>query len=200
MGRNFLSQLLFATLLACGGEGCRSTSPAHSPYSTHADPPVRDSLASQHANQEGLRHIENGDDTAAEKAFRDALGCDITNAAAHNNLGLLLLRQQRWYEASWEFAYAAKLQPQASAPRGNLGLVFEAVGQYDRAIAEYEEALKVDADNLQVMGHLARTLVKVDRPQEHKRLKELLGALVVKAEPDWSDWARQQLIRIEAVP
>lgn len=196
-----VTQGILRVLLAVGAPawlvlaGCANPNRHISPYATCREAPTRDILAAQEANGRGLKHIDEHDDAAAERAFREALGCDISNAAAHNNLGLLLLRQKRWYEASWEFAYAAKLQPQSSVPRGNLGLVFEAVGKYGQAVDEYEAALKIDADNVQVMGHLARTLVKSHDESKSQRLKELLDQLVVRASPDWSDWARAQLAR-----
>ena len=180
--------VMFLMFAGCGPAAQRS------PYSTYRDTPIRNSQAAQEACQKGLEYIEHGDDAAAEQAFRESLGYDITNAAAHNNLGLLLLKQKQWYSASWEFAYSTQIQPQSSVPRGNLGLVFEAVGQYDKAINEYEAALKIDADSVQVMGQLARTFVKSGRSPE--RLKDLLERLVVRADPDWSQWARGQLIRL----
>src|SRR5262249_51107176 len=90
-----------------------------SPYSTIAEPPPRDSLAAVEANRRGLEAVEKHDMSRAEAAFREALSLDIACAPAHNNLGLVFLQQKRWYEASWEFAYAAKLEPQASAPKAN---------------------------------------------------------------------------------
>jgi Flp pilus assembly protein TadD len=196
-----LTQGILRVLLAAGSPawlgfaGCTGPVRPTGPYTTYRETPTRNVLAAQEANGRGLKHIHDHDDAAAERAFREALGYDISNAAAHNNLGLLLLGQKRWYEASWEFAYAAKLQPQSSAPRGNLGLVFEAVGKYGQAVDEYEAALKVDADNVQVMGHLARTLVKGHDEAKSQRLKELLDQLVLRASPDWSDWARGQLAK-----
>jgi Tfp pilus assembly protein PilF len=179
------------TLSACGA--CSHSS---GPYSTHPSAVARDTRAAEQANHRGLQQIEAQQFAAAEQSFRAALSSDIGCAAAHNNLGLLLLRQQRWYEASWELAYAAKLQPQASAPKGNLGLVFEAIGKYDQAAQEYEAALKLDTDNVQVMGHLARTLVKANDSGKQWRLRELLEQLVWRAHSDWSDWARGQLLKL----
>lgn len=177
--------------------GCQSARGTCHPYSTHQETSFRDTHAAQQSNGKGLKQIEAEDFEGAEKSFREALGHDISFAPAHNNLGLLLLRQKRWYEASWEFAFASKLQPQAGEPKGNLGLVFEAIGQYDQAVDEYEAALKIDPDRVEVMGHLARTLVKSKDSTKQERLRELLDKLVLRAAPDWSDWAREQLIRIQ---
>lgn len=190
--------ILVGLALTVAGGACSAPASRSTPYATYHAPPTRDTAAAQRATNQGLRAIQGGDDEAAERAFREALGHDLAHAAAHNNLGLVLLRKQRWYEASWEFAYAAKLQPQAAEPKGNLGLVFEAVGRFEQAADEYEAALRLDPDNIQVMGHLARTLVKTGEPARQTRLRELLEQLALRADQNWSDWARRELIRLGA--
>jgi Tfp pilus assembly protein PilF len=195
VGQSSTTRIAWLCAAACLA-GCGSPPRSASPYSPPYERRSRNTAAAQQANQRGLQQIEAGDYAAAEQSFRAALDDDLAYASAHNNLGLLLLRRREFYSASWEFAYASKLEPQASAPRGNLGLVFEAIGQYDQAAQAYEAALKMDTDNIQVMDHLARTLVKANAPSQQRRLRELLEQLVLRATPDWSDWAREQLLKL----
>lgn len=150
------------------------------------------------ANDEGLHAIEEGDFAAAERKFREAIEHDLYYAPAHNNLGLTLLRSRRYYEAAWEFEYAAKLTPHAVEPRANLGLVYEGVGQLDRAVTEYEKAAEIDAHDASVMRHLARAYVKANRKDEG--LKKLLDRLVLTpGNEQWDQWVRGQLIRVGRV-
>jgi Flp pilus assembly protein TadD len=146
-------------------------------------------------NEEGLKAVEAGDLPKAETKFREAIERDLYYAPAHNNLGLALPHAKRYYEAAWEFEYAAKLTPRSVEPRANLGLVYEGVGQLDRAVTEYEKAAQIDAHDAAVMRHLARAYVKADRRDEG--LKKLLDRLVLTpGNEQWDQWVRGQLIRV----
>lgn len=170
---------------------CRSTQT----YRT-VDPAVlRNSMDAQRRNAEGLEHVSREDWMEAEQSFRKALSADVYYAPAHNNLGLVLLETERYYEAAWEFDYAAKLAPRSPEPRQNLALLFEELGRTDQAIEEYEGCLKIDANNVSAMRQLARVYVKTGRRPD--RLQELLEALLLV--PDggpWDVWARGQMIRL----
>jgi len=182
---------VIASVTLCGCTTTRS----RGPYTTSAAPRHRDSLQSQQLNTEGLERIEAGEYAEAEKNFRAALEADLFNSAAHNNLGLILLRDGKAYEAAWEFQFAAKLAPYSAEPRNNLGLVMERVGNLDQAVAHYEEALQLDADNVEVMGHLARAYVK--RGSEPEDLRKLLKRLSLQDHGGaWDLWARRQLLRL----
>jgi tetratricopeptide (TPR) repeat protein len=113
----------------------------------------RNPLQAVEANEEGLKHVKNGQFEQAEGCFRKAITADLFYAPAHNNLGLVLLEQKKYYEAACEFEYAAKLAPRSAEPRANLGLLFEAVGRWQEAEGQYEQALAVEPQNFAVMGH-----------------------------------------------
>lgn len=93
-------------------------------------------------NEQGISTAEGGNQTAAEKLFREALRREVTYAAAHNNLGLVLFAQRRYYEAAWEFDYAARLDRRSVEPLLNLGRLYEAVGCVSRAVRQYELAVE----------------------------------------------------------
>lgn len=160
-------------------------------------PACRNPLQAVEANEEGLQHVKNGQFAQAEECFRKAVAADLFYAPAHNNLGLVLLEQKKYYEAACQFEYAGKLAPRSAEPRANLGLLFEAVGRWQEAAGQYEQALAVEPENFAVMGHLARTLIKAGK--KDARLKELLDKLVVAGEaPDWNEWARTQVNRLRS--
>ena len=82
--------------------------------------------------------------------------------------------------------------PDSPRPKSNLGLVLEAVGKYDEAVESYEQALKLAPDNVEVIGNLARLLVRTGRKGD--RTRELLGQVVMKdPRPEWTEWARERL-------
>ena len=71
------------------------------------------------------------------------------------------------------------------------------VGNLDGAIAEYEEALEIDPNNVQVMGHLARAYVKSGEKSED--LRKLLKRLSFQNPGGtWDQWARTQLLTLGA--
>jgi len=182
--------------LAVGPVGCALTGPASNPYATLQQHQARDTYAAQHHNDKGLEAIQKQDYTAAEAAFRAALEADVFYPAAHNNLGLALLEQGRIYESAWEFQYAAKLMPKSAQPRHNLGTLMERVGHLDEAEKFYSEALSIEPENVEIMGHLARVYLKADRRDE--TVRELLRKLALRADRGtWDRWARQWLIRLE---
>lgn len=187
--------LLVWTLALAGGCAPGTTRLS---YRTAPEPARRDSLSAQRLNDEGLEFVEDGKIGKAEEKFREALVQDLYHAPAHNNLGLVLLRTNRHYEAAWEFEYAAKLAAHAVEPRQNLGLLFEELGRIEMAIDEYESALTIDPSDATAMRHLARAYVKSG--QKKKRLKELLEKLLlIPNDHQWDAWIRGQLIRVGRV-
>jgi hypothetical protein len=51
----------------------------------------------------------------------EALSADLFFGLAHNNLGVLYLKEDKLYEAANEFEWARKLMPGHPDPRMNLG-------------------------------------------------------------------------------
>ena len=71
-----------------------------------------------------------------------------TNGPARNNLGVLLLKQGRLYDAASEFEWARKLMPGHPDPRLNLGLTLEQAGRLDGTLDLYATALEVHPDHV----------------------------------------------------
>ena len=170
--------------------GCRA---AKTPPDQTIPASATQSLAiARAANERGLHHAQRGELAAAEKAFREALAADVSYAAAHNNLALVLLDQKKYYEAATELGLAAKLAPRATEPLINLGRLYEAVGWMNEALESYEKALNLDGDNSEAMGRLASA--KMRSGQATKETAELLRALANgRSEDQWTQWARSQL-------
>lgn len=153
--------------------------------------------SAREANAEGLRHARQGECAKAENAFRRAIGAQLHYAAAHNNLGLILLEQGRLYEAAREFAFAAKVDSRALEPLLNLAGLYEAVGWSDAAVAEYEKALQRDESSVEVMGRLASVLIH--RGKQSVQLDGLLRALAEQGDHEsWRKWAVAEIARVEA--
>ena len=109
---------------------CGCVVPAGGELRAHA---ARDPYRAGRLNEEGLALVEQGDCAQAEQKFRQALRADPFYGPAHCNLGVALLKQDKFYEAGWSLQFACKLMPKAAQPRANLGMLYERVGQLDNA-------------------------------------------------------------------
>lgn len=151
------------------------------------------------AECERAAHLfEKGHLEKAEAALQDALIADVTYAPAHNNLGLIYFNQGKLYPAAWEFEYARRLLPDSADVANNLGMVYEAANQPERAIEYYSMALSIDQGNPEYTGNLARLLAREDRdPQQVAAL--LQDLLLNDSRPEWVAWANDQVHLRQAV-
>jgi type IV pilus assembly protein PilF len=136
------------------------------------------------------------DPTKAERILCEALAADLYHGPAHNNLGVLMLKTGRLFEAANEFEWARKLLPGHPDPRMNLALTFERAGRGEEALAAYRSALEVypgHISSLQAMTRLEmRQGVLGEETDEHLREIALRGD-----SEQWRRWAHHQLMRDE---
>jgi eukaryotic-like serine/threonine-protein kinase len=71
-------------------------------------------------------------------------------------------KEAQTYEL-WEASY-----PRDSVPHGNLGANYTAMGQHEKALSEYQEALRLAPDNVSTFENLALTYVNLNRLEEAK--------------------------------
>jgi tetratricopeptide (TPR) repeat protein len=178
-------------LLPC--TSCGTSSPLLAPP-THAgasgDPKRARGLA-----LEALGVLES-DPTKAEKLLQSALKADPFDGPAHNNLGVLFLRQSKLYEAASEFEQARKLMPGNPDPRLNLGLTFEKAGLYERAFNAYDAALEASPTHIRTTQAIARLTLRTGRT--NARLSGMLEEIALRGETSiWRSWAKEQLSRLK---
>ncbi len=186
--------LLRAMVIACAAwlplvAACQSLQPTSAPAVAS-----RDSVRADLLNQQGLSLLEENRLADAENALRAAIEADSFFGPAFCNLGVCLLKQEKYYDAAWNLRHAAQLMPRASAPRMNLGLLYGAVGRYGPAEAELTEALARDPGDVVIVGQLARIHI-----QQDKRTSQTVAWLEQVAaehdEPAWREWARFEITR-----
>ena len=95
------------------------------------------------------------------------------------------------YEAAGEFEWAKKLMPGHPDPRVNLGLVMEAAGRNDEAMASFEAALEVWPGYLPAIQGAASLALRT-AGSEDLRVTEWLDEIALRGEDGWRDWARKQ--------
>ena len=113
------------------------------------------------ANVLGVSLMLAGDLPAAEKALADAVRLAPEMYAYHNNLGLVLGKQERYREALLAFRRGGEDE---QAALNNLGYCYFLNGRYDDAIAHYENALSEPGDRkIEVLRNINEALDARDR-------------------------------------
>ena len=181
-----------AVASCCLVSGCGSN--ARGPYNAQAAD-QRDIRKAEEIYQQALTVIAN-DPAQAKTLLREALGYDLYHGAAHNNLGVLLLGDDKLYDAAEEFEWARKLMPGHPEPRVNLAITLERGGKHADAIDAAKTALEVRPGHLTAMETLA--YIQVREGLEDKSTKDCLDAIICRADDAaWKEWATRQRLRID---
>jgi tetratricopeptide (TPR) repeat protein len=174
-------------LLAVVGVSCRAAAPG--PYSPSSET-GRNTVRAQELNAEAADALDT-DLVEAERLLREALTADLFFGPAHNNLGVVYLKQGKLYEAAGEFEWARKLLPGHPDPRMNLALTLEQAGKTDEAIATYKTALEVWPGHIATIQALAKLHVLGGR--KSSELADWLEEVATRGETEhWREWARRQ--------
>lgn len=184
-----------ACLLMLGGPGCASS--GRSPYTSVADSP-RNPLEAQRLTHQAATLLES-DPERAERLLREALAADLFHGPAHNNLGVIHLSRNEMYLAAEEFEWARRLMPGHPDPRLNLAMTLERVGCVDDAIGEYRAALEVHPGHIQTVQALTRCRLRHDgdhATEDAELITDLQDIALRGDRPEWREWARRQLIRL----
>lgn len=70
--------------------------------------------------------------------------------------GVDMARRGLWSEALFRFHQAARIEPQNPRVLNNLGVAYEATGDYDKALSFYQQALKIEPDNRELRANYGR--------------------------------------------
>lgn len=144
-----LGVLLCVCLCGCSHTNGRQVTAAH-----------RDRAKAEQLRDAALADIDRGAWADAESKLRAALDADPFDGPAHANLGVVLWKQGKLFDAGWALRHACQLMPKAAQPRHNLGLLFESAGRNGLAEEQYRAALLCDPDDVEIVGHLARVRVR----------------------------------------
>ncbi len=190
IGSSVVSGLLLSTLVLGGLSGCRSSA---SPYRA-ASEGSRDTVRAEALNREAAELMQRGDWKSAQDTLQSALAADLYYGPAHNNLGVVHMRQGNLYEASNEFEWARRLMPGHPDPRINLAMVLEQVGKPKDALESYRSALEVYPDHIGAIQGLVRLQLRQGKPNANT--VPMLEQVALRGENDqWQQWARSELAK-----
>jgi Flp pilus assembly protein TadD len=83
-----------------------------------------------------------------ETLWRRASSIDPSCMVCQNNLGNLLLDQDRLGESETAFRASVTARPESAGPRNNLGAVLVRRGRFDEAAAQFREAMRLAPDRI----------------------------------------------------
>lgn len=140
---------------------------------------------------------DNGRIDEAISNYRQALDAYAEFPAAWNNLGVLLMQQERYLEAGECFNTSAELAPTDPRPIYNLGLTWDRAGYLDQALEHYLQAVRRDGRYLPALrGSIrAERLLGVETESTLERVQK---ALLMEQDERWRDWLSFLKLRIEA--
>lgn len=115
---------------------------------------------------EGRIAYQHGDYDEALQHFEEEIARRPTDPEAHNNAGQVLVRLGRPAEAVPYLAKAVALDPERWAYRFNLARGHGALGHWNLAAAEYEEAARVMPGDYATLFNLAQALHRAGREDE----------------------------------
>ncbi len=120
---------------------------------------------------QGSQALQQGDNAAAERAFREALALDPKSIPVLNNLAISIARQQRETEAIALYERALRLKPGDAVTERNLGVAYFRAHQYLHALPLLEGFAKEDA-SFQALELAGLDAFALDRYEEAARYLE----------------------------
>ena len=179
----------WAAVLLVALTACQSAPTAPNPYSP-VSATTRNTVEAERLTREATEWMHD-DPAKAEAILREALTADLFFGPAHNNLGVLFLKQGKRYDAASEFEWARKLMPGHPDPRVNLAITLEEAGRVDDALASYSAALEVAPTYLPAIQGLARLSIRSGRENEH--LEQWLETIALQGQDrTWIEWAKRE--------
>lgn len=160
--------------------------------------PAGERLAeAQSLAQRAQRQSERDKPAEAINLYRDALRVYDDFPAAWNNLGVLLMAQERYLEAADAFAYASERAPSDPRPAFNLALTWERASYLDEALTHYRRALDRDPRYLPAIRGAVRAeqVLGVATDASADRLRT---GLLMERDPVWRAFFEKERIRVEA--
>lgn len=129
---------------------------------------------------EGIRQLAKNNVSGAEKALQESVQADPTHTLAHYNLAKLYRKQGKLADAEKAYDQAIAANPQEAnykihfekgliqAQQGNEGEVStaEREAQYNKAIASFQEALKLNPNAYKAQYQMGVLLEKLDQPEQ----------------------------------
>lgn len=128
----------------------------------------------------GTARDKDGDATAAEPAFRQALQQNPNDFEANLYLGAILYKMRNMDEAKMYLDKALELNPKSTLARYEFGMWESTSGQYEAAAKELESVTADDPQWLEPHVELATLYYRLHRPDDGKRERAIVDKLTAE--------------------
>ncbi|MFZ0594240.1 MAG: tetratricopeptide repeat protein [Bryobacteraceae bacterium] len=130
-------------------------------------------------------------------AYERAAELDPTAAGARVNLGTIYFHGHAWSDAEAQYKKALEIDPNYPLAQFNLGNLYDEQGDYANALAHYNAAIRLFPKYADAHYNLALLYQNAGRMME--AVRHWRAYLKLDRTSSWSDIARRELARIEAV-
>jgi tetratricopeptide (TPR) repeat protein len=200
MGASLVKRLHVVLIGACVGCGVMAATGCQS--ASNADGMVTIQLEDEsgrilEARSLALRAQKTKSVTEAIALYRQSISVYRELPSAWNNLGILLMDQERYLDAAEAFTTASELEPSDPRPLYNLGLTWEGAGYLSDALQYYGEALKRDPRYQPALRGAIRADRLLGRAND-ETLRRLRIALGQEQDKEWRAWFEMQRPQVEA--
>ncbi|MBI4590100.1 MAG: tetratricopeptide repeat protein [Candidatus Rokubacteria bacterium] len=147
----------------------------------------------------GDARAAKSDVDGAISSYQKALLYNPGNPKVHMSLGKIYFAEKGlYYEAVGSYKKAIELDPQFLEARMGLGEVYEDKGLYEDAIREYRKVVELEPQHTGALYNLALVYERVDPREAIAQWERYIQiAVLLPAEKDWVDVARQHLRKLK---
>jgi Flp pilus assembly protein TadD len=93
---------------------------------------------------------------------------DLSNAETQRRFGIEMAKRDLWREAEFRFRRAVEIEPDNPMAHNNLAVALEANGDFDGALKEYREALRLDRSNQYIQKNYSRLVEFMQRGRKRE--------------------------------
>lgn len=97
---------------------------------------------------------------------------DVNGSEAQRNFGVRMARMNLWREAMFRFKRAVEMNPGDAMAHNNLAVAYEANGDFDSALKEYKEAMRIDKSNQFIAKNYSRFVEFTQRNKKRQKRNE----------------------------
>ena len=95
----------------------------------------------------GLILVQEGDEPGAIGEFKTAIGEKDDYTAARVQIAQIAVKHRDWTNAEEQYRKIVQHDPKNTAAHVNLGVAYKGLGQIDKAMVEYDAAIKAEPDS-----------------------------------------------------